>query len=161
MDERGRVLMQRGFGRRVRGVVPGREAARFVIRSGSNEIGEPSAVLFRRADADVVGLFDEAAEYVIDLDLWLRLLTLGALYVIDEPLAAFRISTASWSAALADRQVRQYCDCARRAEREPLLAVTRRDVTLGCARACVLNMGRRTLYALARHRTAAPTPNST
>lgn len=154
IDERRRVLMQRGFGRRVRGVVPGREAARLVVRSGSNPIGEPSAVLFRRDDALDAGLFDEAAEYVIDLDLWLRLLALGALYVIAEPLAAFRISSGSWSAALADRQAQQYCDLVRRVGRDPRLDVPHRDVVIGCAKARVLNLGRRGLYALHRHRSA-------
>jgi glycosyltransferase involved in cell wall biosynthesis len=154
LDDRGRVLMQRGFSRRIHGVVPGREAARLVVRSGSNPIGEPSAVLFRREDALDAGLFDEAAEYVIDLDLWLRLLALGDLHVIDEPLAAFRISSGSWSAALAGRQAQQYCDLVRRVGRDRRLDVPRRDVVMGCAKARVLSLGRRGLYALYRHRSA-------
>jgi len=155
IDERGRTLTQRGFARRVSGTVPGPVAARVVIRSGGNLIGEPSAVLFRKVDALRVGLFNEAEEYVIDLDMWMRLLAVGALHVIAEPLAGFRISTGSWSAALAGKQTRQYCALAHRASRDPRLAVPRRDVIVGCVMARLLGVVRRALYAQARRRAKA------
>jgi glycosyltransferase involved in cell wall biosynthesis len=152
IDERGRALTQRGFAQGVRGPVPGPVAASLAIRSGGNPIGEPSAVLFRKADAVRVGLFSEAEEYVIDLEMWLRLLAVGALYVIAEPLAGFRISTGSWSAALAGKQTRQYCALARRVSRDPRLAVSRRDVFIGCVMARLLGVVRRAFYAQARRR---------
>jgi glycosyltransferase involved in cell wall biosynthesis len=155
IDERGRVLMQRGFARGLSGTVPGSVAAGLVIRSGGNPIGEPSAVLFRKQDAVKVGLFNESEEYVIDLDLWMRLLAVGALHVIAEPLAGFRVSTGSWSAALAGEQTRQYCALAHRASHDPRLGVARRDVALGCVAARLLNVARRVLYAQARHRAKA------
>lgn len=155
IDERGRTLTQRGFARRVSGTVLGPAAARLLIRSGGNPIGEPSAVLFRREDALRVGLFNEAAEFVIDIDMWLRLLAMGALHVIPEPLAGFRISTGSWSAALAGKQTRQYCALARRVGRDPRLAVPRRDVISGCVAARLLGIVRRALYAQARRRAKA------
>lgn len=155
IDERGRTLTQRGFAHRTSGVIPGPEAVRLLIRSGGNPIGEPSAVLFRKEDALRVGLFDESAEYVIDIDMWLRLLAVGALYVIPEPLAGFRISTGSWSAALAGKQTRQYCALAHRSSRDPRSAIIGRDVLVGCVMARVLGVVRRILYTLARRRAKA------
>jgi glycosyltransferase involved in cell wall biosynthesis len=155
IDECGRTLTQRGFPRRVSGAVPGPVAAKLVIRSGGNLIGEPSAVLFRKEDALRVGLFNESEEYVIDLDMWFRLLAVGALHVIAEPLASFRISTGSWSVALAGEQTRQYCALAHRVSHDPRLAVPRRDVVMGCVAARLLGVARRILYAQARHRAKA------
>jgi glycosyltransferase involved in cell wall biosynthesis len=150
IDERGRPMTQRGFPRHTRAVVPGPRAARRLIRSGGNPVGEPSAVLFRKEDALRVGLFDEAAQYVIDIDLWLRLLAEGSLLVIPEPLAAFRISTSSWSAALSGEQSRQYRLLTRRVSRDPRLAIRRRDVLVSYVMAYLLEVVRRTLYARAR-----------
>jgi glycosyltransferase involved in cell wall biosynthesis len=150
IDERGRVLGERGFRPRTDGVIGGAETTRLVCRSGGNPIGEPSAVLFRREDALRAGLFREDAEFVIDLDLWLRLLTLGALRVIDGPLAAFRVSSASWSVALARRQVEQYCELFRRVEQAGDLGLRRHDVLLGCLASRVITMCRRLLYAWLR-----------
>ncbi len=78
------------------------EVVRAVIRSGINPIGWPSAILVRRADFDAVGGFDPRWLHPIDLDLWLRLLSRGALYGLDRPLASFRISGASVTARIGD-----------------------------------------------------------
>jgi hypothetical protein len=155
IDERGRTIAQRGFARRVSGAVPGPVAARLVIRSGGNPIGEPSAVLFRKEDALRAGLFDESQQYVIDLDLWMRLLAMGALHVIAEPLAGFRVSAGAWSVALAGAQARQYCALAHRAAGDPRLALARPDVFIGCVMARLLNVARRALYVQVRRRAKA------
>ncbi len=53
-----------------------------------NSIGEPSAVLFRRQQA--YRGFDPSLRQLVDLEMWLHLLTQGDLYVFGQPLCAFR-----------------------------------------------------------------------
>ena len=146
IDGGGHVLMERGFARRFSGTIQGPVAARLVIRSGGNLIGEPAAVMFRKDDALAVGLFDEGAQYVIDLDLWLRLLRSGSLYVINKPLASFRISAGSWSVSLAEKQAHQFRDLAQLHGRDPRLGVPHLDVVLGCLAARILVAARRLVY---------------
>lgn len=54
-----------------------------------NYIGEPSAALFRRRDADAG--FNKAFRLMIDVEFWLRLLEQGDFAFIAEPLCSFRI----------------------------------------------------------------------
>jgi len=58
------------------------------LLDGDNPIGEPSAVLFRRADA--ARGFDAAYRQLVDLEMWFHLLERGDLVCTDEPLCAFR-----------------------------------------------------------------------
>lgn len=74
------------------------------LRSGTNLIGEPGGVLFRKKMADYVGGFDGSIGYVIDLDYWFRLLLRGDAYYLPEKLVSFRISSRSWSVAIGNRQ---------------------------------------------------------
>ena len=55
-----------------------------------NFLGEPTAVMFRKADLKV-GLFNSYYKYLIDWDMWLRLLTVGDCYIVPETLSFFRI----------------------------------------------------------------------
>ena len=61
------------------------------IAAGTNPIGEPGAVLFRKALADKIGPFDGTRPYVIDIDYWLRLLKYGDAASIHAVLSSFRI----------------------------------------------------------------------
>lgn len=103
VTEGGRRIMRRGNGP-FKGRVSGREAGREMIRRGSNLVGEPCATLFRRSAVSEVGPFDESAPYCIDMEMWLRLLETGDLFVLDEPVCNYRIVGASWSAAVATSQ---------------------------------------------------------
>jgi glycosyltransferase involved in cell wall biosynthesis len=146
IDERGETILERGFRPRLDGRVKAARAARYVARSGTNPIGEPAAALFRREDALAAGLFREDAGYVIDLDFWLRLLLGGDLYVVDEVLASFRVSSGAWSTSLARSQAAQYCDLLRRIALDGGLRLRCRDVVVGCAAARLLALARRSLY---------------
>jgi len=68
-------------------LVGGGEVIRRCLTSG-NVIGEPSAVLLRRADA--ARGFDERFRQLIDLEMWCHLLTKGDLAFVPEPLCRFR-----------------------------------------------------------------------
>ncbi|MBA5639016.1 glycosyltransferase [Duganella sp. LX20W] len=103
IDAGGRAVMVRGGARRG-GVVAGPALVRRCLRRGTNLIGEPGAVLFRRQLARTVGPFDASLPYVVDLDYWCRLLRHGDACHLPQPLASFRLSRAAWSVALERRQ---------------------------------------------------------
>jgi glycosyltransferase involved in cell wall biosynthesis len=55
---------------------------------GQNYIGEPTAVMFRKKD--LRSGFNEHMPQVMDMDMWFKLLELGDLYYVTEPLCAIR-----------------------------------------------------------------------
>jgi len=92
------------------GRLPGAAAIQKTVRSGTNIFGEPAAILVRTAVVTAAGAFDARFGFCLDLDLWCRLLQHGDLYMLDEALCGFRISNQSWSAALANRQQREFSE---------------------------------------------------
>lgn len=105
MDGAGRPLMVRGYRRAGGdGPVPGPQLRRQCLRRGTNLLGEPGAVLFRRSLAQRVGGFDGEIGYVIDLDYWFRLLQHGDAWYSAAPLASFRVTAGSWSAQVGRKQ---------------------------------------------------------
>ena len=98
IDERSRVLVPRRGLTGLTGVRSSVEVARHVVRSGANPIGEPGGVLFRRAHYFAVGGWRPDHRFVMDLDLWIRLLQHGEFLGLPETLAAFRIGQDSLSA---------------------------------------------------------------
>ena len=147
IDETGRVLL-RNRGLRAGGRVPAPEALRRIVRSGTNPLGEPAAVMFRADAFARAGGFDGRSPYMIDLDLWARLLQHGDLFVVPAALAAFRISRGALSTALAETQARDAGEFFRRLrERRPDL-ITRADLWTGRGKAVALAHARRLMYAL-------------
>jgi len=69
---------------------------RRVVRHGSNPIGNPGNVLFRRAAFDACGGF-RAHPFVGDVGLWVELVRHGHYYGIPEDLAVFRCAPMSHS----------------------------------------------------------------
>jgi glycosyltransferase involved in cell wall biosynthesis len=109
VDACDRVIMTRRYFRTGRsGLIAGRAAIAACVARGTNVIGEPAAVLFRKSLATRIGRFDGSIPYVIDVDYWVRLLTHGAAYYLSETLASFRVSGSSWSVAIGSRQSEEY-----------------------------------------------------
>ena len=75
-----------------------------VIRSGSNPFGEPVTVLMNHSTLTAAGKFN--GDYVIDLDMWLRLLSIAPAVSTQQTLMAFRVGGGSWSHALLSTQAR-------------------------------------------------------
>lgn len=144
----GRILARRGF----TAAAPGRIAAatllRQCVRRGTNVIGEPGAVLFRRSLARRVGRFDAQQGFVIDLDYWFRLLAHGDAWYIDEPVSSFRVSAGSWSVAIGRQQSRQYADFIARMRIEGLVPASRSDLAIGRAAALMNNVLRLAFYRM-------------
>jgi glycosyltransferase involved in cell wall biosynthesis len=67
--------------------VPGETVIRQCFFRG-NLIGEPTAVLFRKADVDAG--FDENYQQALDMEMWFRLLEPGLFVFIDETLCGIR-----------------------------------------------------------------------
>jgi glycosyltransferase involved in cell wall biosynthesis len=145
IDAAGTVVRPRhGLGR-LEGTVPGPTAVRECVRAGTNLLGEPAAVLMRRTALERAGPFDGAYAYLIDLELWCRLLSLGQLVALREPLADFRVHGESWSAGLAAEQAAQTRGLLRRLGRDTA-EIRSSDVRRGMLRASVLARGRRIAY---------------
>lgn len=104
VDTDGRQIMSRSYSSARTGVISSKKLIRHCLRRGTNLIGEPGSVMFRRQLAKTVGHFDASIAYVLDLDYWFRLLLEGDAYYIAEDLASFRVSSSSWSVAIGSGQ---------------------------------------------------------
>lgn len=76
-----------------------------IVRSGRNPIGEPVTVTMRRSALAAAGEF--RGSYVIDLDMYVRLLKEGSAVRSPATLSAFRVSSSSWSFKLRRTQARE------------------------------------------------------
>jgi len=126
-----RAVTVRGYPGGKLGVIPGRAAIRQCVRFGTNLIGEPGGVMFRKSLALQVGMFDATNKYVIDLDYWFRLLLEGDAYYSPEPLAAFRVSTGQWSVAIGNGQSVDFCEFISRVSLNPAHKLSRFDIVAG------------------------------
>lgn len=151
--DNGPKVMARKF-EGVQGRLAGLEAIKKNVRSGTNLIGEPTAVLFRADVLPQMAGFVEGMRYVIDLDFWCRMLLHGDIYVIPESLCVFRVSSDSWSCQVANSQSRDYCALLEKMRKEPRFQLNGRDELLGRLKATINRYLRRLFYSLmARRRT--------
>jgi len=146
IDAKGGKLMSRGYLGGRKGAIRGRQLIRRCLCFGSNLIGEPGSVLFRREFAVDAGFFDASAPYVIDLDYWFRLLLRGDGYYLPEKLAAFRISTGSWSVAIGGKQSEEFRRFVARISRNPDFGIRAIDVIMANFMARVNNVIRMVIY---------------
>ncbi len=89
------------------GKIENRELIRKCIIGGTNLIGEPGAVLFRKSASDEVGFFDSRWSYTGDIDYWSRILLHGHAYAFSHPLSVFRIDN-NLSVRLGRKRVTHY-----------------------------------------------------
>jgi glycosyltransferase involved in cell wall biosynthesis len=71
------------------GELDGRLVQKHLLNFG-NWVGSPSSVMFRRRDL-YVGIFNPCYHWIIDMDMWIRLLSIGNIYVIPRILTHNRI----------------------------------------------------------------------
>lgn len=108
IDAHDKPVMARGYFQEATGIVKASRLMRHCLRRGTNLIGEPGSVLFRRKLASATGDFDARIAYVLDLDYWFRLLQQGDAYYLAENLCSFRVSRGQWSVAIGARQSTDY-----------------------------------------------------
>jgi len=148
IDVHGKKLIKRSF-TGLNGQVRGVEAVKRIVRSGTNRLGEPGAILFRR---DLIGQerrFSDRYPYVIDLGLWIQLLGLGDLYVIQDSLCAFRVSPQSESVNSRHFHRDDFSRFIRAMDRQTF-ELTSFDIASGVANSSLLEFMRRVFYKLTR-----------
>jgi glycosyltransferase involved in cell wall biosynthesis len=127
----------------MRGYVPGPEAVARCIRTGSNPLGESASVLIRGDALRRVGPWRDTFGYMIDLDMWFRLLEHGGLVALPESLATFRVHAASWSNKLARQQAGDTRRLHRYWAEQIGPEIGRDDVRIGAVQTEVVAFGRR------------------
>ena len=155
VDVSGRTLVRARGLAGLDGQVDGTLAIRRSVRSGGNIFGEPACVLFRREALDAAGTWSPDKEYLIDVDMYLRVLRQGDLYALPMVLAAFRVSSSQWSVTLMREQARQTVALGRQTAAEHS-AVTTNDYRLGAVRAYTNAVMRRVAYTAWSSRIAPP-----
>jgi glycosyltransferase involved in cell wall biosynthesis len=169
VDERSRVLVPRRGLRGLIGVRSSVEVARRVVRNGANPIGEPGGVLFRREHYDTAGGWRPERRWLMDLDLWMRLLQHGEFLGLPETLAAFRIGRTTLSAENEAAIYRQQKAFIEELGATPHLQVRGIDLRIGRAHAPLGRLRRRVLFGMSgrvaardeRLQRRAPTPDTT
>lgn len=89
------------------GLVDGGRALRAAYLNGTNVFGEPLAVLFRRPPLDKALSWNDDRPFLLDLELYTRVLQTGPIVVRRESIGAFRVSSSSWSTRLVSAQTEQ------------------------------------------------------
>lgn len=145
----GRVLLRaRGFPGAGLGPLSRPEVVRQCLRRGTNLIGEPGAVMFRRDLSRRVGGFDMRHPYVIDLEYWLRLLEHGQAWYLPQALASFRVWRGSWSVAIGLEQAADFRGLMREIESRGSSSSTALDRALGRLTPRLNSLARQVFYKL-------------
>lgn len=146
IDSLGNTIMVRNYPQHQGGQISSRSAIRSSLRFGTNLIGEPGGVLFRKSLADKVGGFDASIGYIVDLDYWFRLLVHGDAYYLAEKLVSFRVSLGSWSFAIGNNQCTDFSHFIDRVAANPAYDIDKTIFITGKVMARANNLLRLLLY---------------
>ena len=104
----GKVLTRkRGLGGLTEGLHPAADILDSVYLGGTNTLGEPHVILFRRDELLAAMPWHSRRHYSLDLDTYTSVLEEPnvAVFVRKESIGAFRVSTSSWSTRLVSSQI--------------------------------------------------------
>ena len=108
VDIHGAILYgRRGCAGLRNGLIDGPTALRASYSHGTNIFGEPLAILFRREPFDAALSWDDQRPFLLDLELYTRMLLKGPIAVRRQAIGAFRVSSSSWSTRLVRSQTEQ------------------------------------------------------
>jgi len=108
VDRNGKVLYsKRGLTGLNAKEIHGSEVIRTCYLRGTNVIGEPLAVLFRREPLLAAMPWTDHNPLMLDLDTYQKVAPTGTVVTRHESLGAFRVSPSSWSTRLAKLQLEQ------------------------------------------------------
>ena len=108
VDANGRMLYpRRGCAGLPAGLVEGDQAVRASYLHGTNVFGEPLVILFRREPLEAALSWNDERPFILDLELYTRVLAKGPIVVRRESIGAFRVSSSSWSTRLVRSQTDQ------------------------------------------------------
>jgi glycosyltransferase involved in cell wall biosynthesis len=145
VDEKGRILLNRGFSRHEKEVT-GIYAINRNIRSGGNIIGEAGSIMFRREVLQRTGMFNAKHFYVLDLDLWYKILLHGNLYCLKEVVSAFRVSTTAESTRVKNSQKKDLEDFMEMLFQDKRFGVTRMSCFIGKINIRLITIAKKLLY---------------
>ena len=145
IDENGKILFNRGFTKN-KILVKGTQAINKNIRSGGNIIGEGGAVMFRKSIIDKTGNFNSNIFYVLDLDLWYKILLYGNLFAFPNIVSAFRISNSSASVNVIDNQYKDLKTFIQLVYNNKSYKVSWINAKFGIFKAYVLTVTKKILY---------------
>ena len=146
IDQKGKIIATRRYSSSKAGVISSQAIIKKSIQLGTNLLGEPGAILFRKSLAETIGVFDGSISYIIDLDYWFRLLLNGDAYYMNEPLASFRVAPGSWSIDIGANQGHDFSRFINRCLQNPAYALTFIDTLLGRLMAKINNCLRLLFY---------------
>jgi glycosyltransferase involved in cell wall biosynthesis len=153
IDARGSMLFRsRGLVGLDEGLVDGSTALLTSYRHGTNIFGEPVSVLFRRSALQSALPWDEGRPFLLDLQLYQRVLLAGPIVVRRQSVGAFRVSGSSWSTRLVRTQTDQLRSWQR--EVESLLPTTAHDRMIARAELSRQAVLRRVAYRVTKMRGA-------
>lgn len=103
------LYRKRGLSGLAQGMHSGQQALEAVYVGGTNVLGEPHVFLFRRNALLNVMPWQSRRQYTLDLDTYTSALEKdgASIFVREESIGAFRVSTSSWSTRLVSSQVDQ------------------------------------------------------
>lgn len=116
------------------------EVVRKMVRLGTNIIGEPVCGLYPAGLISSTSGYSARIPYTIDLDFWMQLLRLGNLWMIDEPLCAFRISNLSWSSRIGEMRHEQFLAFMEEVAADELFQINDLDLFIGRFNSAVQSM---------------------
>jgi glycosyltransferase involved in cell wall biosynthesis len=155
IDDQGRLLRPARGLRGINGRRDGQHVVRQIVRSGTNPIGAPVAAMFRRDHFERCGGFRDDLLFVMDTDLWIRLLHHGDFVGLSTPLASFRIGSQSASASTSARsQLAQQFALVNRVCADRRWSITATDRLVGRLAAYDMQARRYGLFRLAAWRDA-------
>jgi glycosyltransferase involved in cell wall biosynthesis len=155
VDDDGALLRPARGLRGIIGRQPADRVVRQTVRSGTNPVGAPMAVMFRRDDFLHSGGFRDELLFLSDADLWLRLLHYGDFYGIPRTLASFRFGSTTVSARMAARsQLAQHKAFVRALSAQQQWGITRLDRVLGWINRYDKQLRRTVLFEISKRRDA-------
>lgn len=124
INEEGKKLMTKKFPFKS-GLISSKKAIVANFLFGTNKIGEPSCGLFKREVFEKIGQYNSSNTYMVDLEFWLRVLTLGNLFVIPEALASFRINTEATTTKISNNQAKLFIEFAKKIHQDKRFHVSK------------------------------------
>jgi glycosyltransferase involved in cell wall biosynthesis len=147
INSKGKVLFNRS-GIRKTGLYPGRAMIRRCIMAGTNIIGDPVNVMWRRSAMEKVGAFDPSVVYCTDIEYWLRLLSVGDLYYDAEPTGFYRIHRNAAATGLGDVTVQDFLHTAKLQVERGSLILTALDLRVIAWKSGLQSKLRQNLYRI-------------
>ena len=146
IDATGAMLIRNRGLAGLHGEVDGADAIRKSLRAGTNILGEPASVLFRRQALVAAGGWDGRLPYLLDQATYSAVLLRGNLVAVPGPLAAFRVSNSQWSVRLVREQADQFIGFHRSFSAQHPGLLSSSDLAIGGLRARFNAVARRAVY---------------